>query len=208
MAYPHDLDHAHRDFLQQYDRGKMDGFDLEYPDEEIGGHQPRSTLAYSYIPRNEIQPYWDMATQYVLADRMFASNSGPSFAAHQYLIAGQSGGVDNPDQLDNTVYAWGCDSPKEARVDTLGDYGSHRGVFPCFDYRTLGVSHAQHEFGSVKFSDEAYNLRSLNGVDARADDLADCFDFAQQPRAFAKIAPRSAAFFLDQPDANVPPDND
>jgi phospholipase C len=72
------------------------------------------------------------------------------------------------------------------------------------------VSHTQHEFGTVvKFIEEAYGLPSLGGADARADDLSDCFDFALAPRAFTPIAaPRSAAFFLDQPNATVPPDND
>src|ERR1700736_5180180 len=224
LLYPHDLNHAHSDFLQQYDRGKMDGFDLEHPDEELGEHEPQSTLAYSYIPRNEIQPYWDMAAQYALADRMFASNSGPSFAAHQYLIAGQSGGaVDNPSVLDNTVFAWGCDSPQNAKVATVTDYGPGHGVFPCFDYRTLGdeldaqkVSWRYYapSFGSLgaicmKFTEEAYGLPSLGGVEARPEALIDCFDVTQQPLPFTKIATRqSASFFLDQPIEPLPPDSD
>jgi len=44
---------------------------------------------------------------------------------------------------------------------------------------------------------------------ARADDLADGFDFAQEPRAFTQIAaPHSAAFLIEEPIATDPPDND
>jgi phospholipase C len=69
---PHDLGHAHTDWWQDWDNGKMDGF-------AHGG----STIAYSYVPSNQIQPYWTLAQQYALGDRMFESNTGPSFPAHE-----------------------------------------------------------------------------------------------------------------------------
>ncbi len=50
------------------------------------------------------------------------------------------------------------------------------------------VSHAQHEFGSIlKFTEEAFALPSLGTTDARSDDLADCFDYAQKPAPFVPI---------------------
>jgi phospholipase C len=62
------------------------------------------------------------------------------------------------------------------------------------------VSHSQHEFGSIlKFTEETFGLGSLNTTDARADDLADCFNFQQPPRKFVKIpAPRTAPDFLHE----------
>ena len=53
---------------------------------------------YSYVPRHEIKPYFDMAAQYVLADHMFVSNVDiSSFVSHQYIIAAQAGtSVDIP----------------------------------------------------------------------------------------------------------------
>ena len=48
---------------------------------------------YGYVPQGQIAPYWTLASQYVLADRTFQSNSGPSYPAHQYLIAGQSDNI-------------------------------------------------------------------------------------------------------------------
>ena len=72
------------------------------------------------------------------------------------------------------------------------------------------VSHTQHEFGSiVKFTEEVYGLPSLNGDDVRSDDLSDCFDFSQKPRALTKIAaPQAAAFFLQDHTVPPPPPDD
>ncbi|MBV9102435.1 MAG: hypothetical protein JO060_02530, partial [Candidatus Eremiobacteraeota bacterium] len=50
---------------------------------------------YSYTMRGDVENYWTLASRYVLADNVFQANRGPSFEAHQYLIAGQSGGIRN-----------------------------------------------------------------------------------------------------------------
>jgi phospholipase C len=50
------------------------------------------------------------------------------------------------------------------------------------------VSHSQHEFGSIlKFTEKTFGLPSLRTTDERADDLSDCFNFAQAPTAFKRI---------------------
>ena len=50
------------------------------------------------------------------------------------------------------------------------------------------VSHVQHEFGSIlHFTEQQFSLGTLGYTDARADDLADCFDFAQAPVVFRTI---------------------
>jgi phospholipase C len=120
-----DLDHSHLGWWHQWDNGKMDGFA-----EAAGGN-----LSYSYIAQSEIQPYWTMASDYTLGDRMFQSNTGPSFTAHQYMIAGQSGLADeNPSTTNN---AWGCDSSAGTTVALVGPNGTDLpGPFPCFDYQT------------------------------------------------------------------------
>lgn len=121
-----DLDHSHTGWWADWDYGKNDGF----------AHNSSSSYPYSYVPRSEIQQYWSLANQYVLADRMFQSNTGPSYAAHQYIIAGQSDDADeNPDS--NSV--WGCDSTPGTTVSLLGPNGTDLpGSFPCFDYQTIG----------------------------------------------------------------------
>jgi phospholipase C len=69
------------------------------------------------------------------ADHMFASQNGPSFPGHEYLIAGQSAGADDD---PNDVEPWGCDAPLGTTVPVYAANGSSTDVFPCFDYQTLG----------------------------------------------------------------------
>ena len=95
-----------------YDNGKMDGFDLGNP-----VHDPPTN--YSYVQRSDVETYWTLAQEYTIADRMFQSDCGSSFPAHQYLIAGQTGSDVTPNG-----HPWGCDGPSQA---------TH-----CFDYLTLG----------------------------------------------------------------------
>jgi len=117
-----DLNHSHKQWWQDWDQGNMDGF-----------AQGGSNLAYSYVPEKDVEPYWALAQQYVLGDRMFQSNTGPSFVAHQYMIAGQSGNVaENP-----TGSVWGCDAAKGTTAAMIGPGGTELpGVYPCFDYQT------------------------------------------------------------------------
>lgn len=353
LGEPVDIMHYRRTFFQTYDNGKMDGWDVA----EQHANIPRAS--FHYVRRADIVPYWEMAGDYVLADRMFQSNGGPSYPAHQYLIAGQSAGAD-----DNIVspimnnYIWGCDAPKGATVTTTLPNGKEGPkVYPCLDYPTLAdeltsagyswanyspsgkgdpayiwngfqavrhirfgplwshmvspetqvlqdardgnlpavswvtpsssnsdhsaghynvaggpdwvasvvnaigegpdwnstailitwddwggwydsvapphvdawgdgfrvplivvspyakhgyVSHVQHEFGSLlRFTEEVYHLPSLDQRDALSDDLADCFDFSQRPRAFRPIhTAHDAAYFEAQSAVSDPPDDD
>jgi len=125
LAELQNLDNSHPGWWQDWDNGKMDGF-------ARASYNP-PTLAYSYVPEQEVEQYWTMARQYVLGDRMFQSNTGPSFPAHQYMIAAQSAlVVDNPDSEQ-----WGCDAPPGSTAAVLGPYGTELpGIFPCFDYST------------------------------------------------------------------------
>ncbi len=106
----------------------MDGFDREKEYEGPTNGQ------YAYVPHDESKPYFDMAHEFVLADKMFASQLDESFVAHQYIIAAQAdSSVDVPD------FYWGCAGGKTDIVPTITKartYGnSHRA---CFNYQTLG----------------------------------------------------------------------
>jgi phospholipase C len=66
---------------------------------------------------------------------MFEPITGPSFAAHQYLIAGQSNYAIG---IPHDPYIWGCDSKPNTTVSVLNANGHEvNGPFPCFDYQTL-----------------------------------------------------------------------
>lgn len=126
LADSRDLEHSHLRWWKDWNDGKMDGFAQESANP--------ATLPYSYVPESEVEPYWELARQYTLGDRMFQANTGPSFVAHQYMIAGQSGGVaENP-----TGSVWGCDASPDTTAALIGPNGADLpGVYPCFDYRTI-----------------------------------------------------------------------
>lgn len=134
---PHEICHFHTSFEAAYDGGKLDGFANEQECAFVNKiYQPIgiSHVMYSYVQRAEIQPYWTLAQTYTLADRMFQSNSGPSFPAHQYLVAGQS---DFASEVP-TVGPWGCDAPPGTTVPVLQPDGTEvQGPFPCFGYASL-----------------------------------------------------------------------
>jgi phospholipase C len=121
-----DLDHTHIGWWKDWDDGLMDGFSHE--------RYPIPNLPYAYVPQNETVPLWTLAKTFTLGDRMFQSNTGPSFVAHQYMIAGQSANTDeNPARGP-----WGCDAPATERVAVIGPNGTDLpGVYPCFDYPTM-----------------------------------------------------------------------
>jgi phospholipase C len=164
LAYAHDLNHFHYQFLEDYDGKKNDGWE-----DQIIGSKPHGAGCtkynwvnephcwmfapqkvwmqepYTYAIQSQVQPYWDMATQYTLGDDMFASNSGPSFGSHQYLIAAQQG---DADEVPST-YPWGCDAPKETELYI--EFGQAKppafkpdighdvnGPDPCFPLSTTG----------------------------------------------------------------------
>jgi phospholipase C len=127
-----DLGHGHLDSWMDWDNGLMDGF------AHRGVTYPIPDLPYAYVPQTETAPLWTLASAYTLGDRMFQSNTGPSFVAHQYMIAGQSGEADENPNGAVLSGIWGCDAPSDSTVALLGPNGTDvPGVFPCFDYETI-----------------------------------------------------------------------
>jgi phospholipase C len=135
LTNPNDVDHTHPGWWADWDNGAMDGFARipsgTYP-------YPAATYPYAYVPQSETKPIWALAKQFTLADRMFQSNTGPSFVAHQYMIAGQSAGADENPSDNNLFQEWGCDAPAQTTVAMIGPNGTDLpGPYPCFDYRTM-----------------------------------------------------------------------
>jgi phospholipase C len=143
LVYPHDFAHCHAAFERAYDGGKMDGFNLEWRG-PCGQGQLAGTMPYQYVTESQIQPYWDMAEQWVLADAMFQTQGSGSFTAHQDLIRGgtcitsaaschtPSGSteslVDTPSGMP-----WGCDAPGGVKTSVINRSGqvTTGGPFPC-----------------------------------------------------------------------------
>jgi phospholipase C len=108
----------------------MNGFNNE--ESEGGPANPQ----YVYVPHSESKPYFDMAHEWVVGDRMFQSQLDESFAAHQYVIAAQAqSSVDLPAYLP-----WGCAGGASDDVSTITQNRNPSGPIQraCFDYTTLG----------------------------------------------------------------------
>ncbi len=89
---------------------------------------------YVYVPHDQSKPYFDMAHEGALADRMFQSQLDESWAAHQYIVAAQD---DDTDDLPSG--RWGCGGGKYDVVATIVKERDPNGppVKPCFQYETL-----------------------------------------------------------------------
>lgn len=121
------------DGYADWDGGKMDGFDRFV----TCGGGISGDAAFAHLKRSLVLPYWTMASQYVLADRMFPTEWGQSFTAHLTLVAG------TPLLDAHAVVAgipsqgpWGCDAPPGTVTDVWTATKAYRvgkGPFPCFD---------------------------------------------------------------------------
>lgn len=134
----YDLDHTHVGFLTMYNGGKMDGADKVHTTCHKGDCvNPQ----FHYIDPDEARPYLQMAEQYTFADRMFQTNQGPSFPAHQFIIAGTSAPTSTSKLFaaENVLIPAGknqkagCNGPPGetvALIDPLGSVGRGREGHP------------------------------------------------------------------------------
>jgi phospholipase C len=107
---------------------QMNGFN------NVPGYGGPKNPSYVYVPHDETRPYFALAKEFVLADRMFQSHLDESFVSHQYLIAAQAASA-----VDLPIGEWGCDGGSYDTVQTIEQnrsYGSS--VQACFNYTTLG----------------------------------------------------------------------
>jgi phospholipase C len=148
LTAPWDIAHSHVAFNTAFDGGRMDGFNLEQSSCSL--RHTRCTIsadvrAYTFVRRSEIKPYFTMAQQYAFGDKMFASQAGPSFPAHQYIVSGaatvsQSSTLRAAENgLDPTQkFTAGCDSPPGSLVTLIDANGTEdQQVYPCFDRPSL-----------------------------------------------------------------------
>lgn len=142
ITAPYDLDHSHPGWLTEYANGAMNGWDLEKAG--CPSHTCTTTTAFGYVPPSEVGPYFQMAEQYAFADRMFQTNQGPSFPAHQYIFGATSApsassnllAAENPHYAD-TLHQ-NCDGSSNSTVAMIDPSGSESTLgVPCFDHQTL-----------------------------------------------------------------------
>jgi len=136
LGADYDIDHSVQAMFQACNgtgrlRGtdcRMNGFDKEWSDGDFKYPQ------YVYVPHDQSKPYFDMAHEGALADRMFQSQLDESFVAHQYIIAAQAAwSADLPSGY------WGCQDHEESTVQLITKERTVAGYRKaCYDYTTLG----------------------------------------------------------------------
>jgi phospholipase C len=135
----YDLAHTHGAFMEMCDLNATTG------QCKMDGAPTTPHSAFMYVKPSDVQPYFQMAEQYTFGDRMFQTNQGPSFPAHQFIISGTSApavgstsfAAENPAGLSG-VRGLGCTAPSTVDVNLIDPSGSESSrVFPCFEHPTL-----------------------------------------------------------------------
>ena len=143
LEIPYTPLHAHQYLVAEYDNRKMDGFAADPAEVTQPGYTPPVHASFGFVPSFENLLYHALAYRYAVADRMFASRLVPSFAAHQWLVAGQ-GPADNPifaapppGSPPYNQNLWGCIGVgiSTAAIFTTGENTVQ--APPCYDYQTL-----------------------------------------------------------------------
>jgi phospholipase C len=138
----YDLDHSHSAFVSMYDGGKMDGADKIscWPPAQCppNAHHPQ----FMYVTPSDVAPYFAMAEQYTFGDRMFQTNQGPSFPAHQFIYGGTSAPTASSSLFasENTAQPSGClAAPGQTvrMIDAAGSETAPPPQYPCFEHQTL-----------------------------------------------------------------------
>jgi phospholipase C len=135
FEYPADPRHNHASLVDEWDRGKMDGFATDFVTAVVGYPKPSPGFPYAYVPDSETTLYHLLAARYALADENFATRLIPTFPSHFALATAQPRIAGNPNDS-----IWGCDSRPGTTVPLfgLGETMIRPGVFPCFDQPTIG----------------------------------------------------------------------
>ncbi len=149
LANNYDLSHAHAAFVAMYDNGTMDGADkvpITCNKGATGCPPPNPQFKYADNSTGLLDPYFQLAEQYTFGDRMFQTNQGPSFPAHQFIISGTSApsadsdlfAAENPVGVTNAGGNTGCKAPAAEFVRMIDPSGSEsQTMYPCFEHETL-----------------------------------------------------------------------
>jgi phospholipase C len=137
--------HDHHAFVQMYHDGAMDGAN----NEQINFNNscavpPNPQYAYADNSTGDITPYFTIAAQFGFANRMFQTNQGPSFPAHQFIFGATSAPTETSrlfasENMSAGVVA-GCTAEPGQGVlviDPKGDEAQFPAAYPCFDRRTI-----------------------------------------------------------------------
>jgi phospholipase C len=142
LADCYDVGHTHPDFELS-----LQGADLDPVSPIWQNCTVPANPQFMYVDNSTgtVQPYFDIATNYGFANRMFQTNQGPSFPAHQFIFGGTSApspesALFAADNLSVNGASAGCIAPLGVTVQLIDGYGSessHQPIYPCFEHPTL-----------------------------------------------------------------------
>lgn len=143
----YDVNHSHASFLDLYNGGQMNGENL-VPlscNSGIPNCPPNpvpTNYQYRYVNPADVAPYFQMAEQYTFGDRMFQTNEGPSFPAHQFILSGTSAPTATSTSFAssnvNPGPVAGCIAPPGSTVQMINPQGVEGSpTYPCFEHQTL-----------------------------------------------------------------------
>jgi phospholipase C len=141
LGINYDLSHAHSAFVAMYDAGKMDGANnVQVVCAKVATACPPPNPQFQYVNPSDVQPYFQIAEQYTFGDRMFQTNQGPSFPAHQFILSGTSAptATSNLFAAENPNGGAGCAAPPASFVALIDPGGKESSsMYPCFEHSTL-----------------------------------------------------------------------
>jgi phospholipase C len=147
-----------------------------------GGGELRGYVSFT---RRGIPKYWSYADHFVLGDRMFSSQYGPTFPEHLYTVGAQSGRVttnkrkkpsdgpmgycaDHGEYIARFRKLSGEEKRKvmnleeDANVNAVRDYWEH--VWPCFDFKVLPDLLNKHDISWRYYADDGSWMNALEGI--------------------------------------------
>ena len=138
LANNYDLSHAHSAFLAMYNHGNMNGANnVAVVCNKNAQNCPPANPQFKYVDNStgNLDPYFQLAEQYTFGDRMFQTNQGPSFPAHQFIISWTSApsadsdlfAAENPSGVSKANDDTGCTAPSRPTTRNACRRGRARG---------------------------------------------------------------------------------
>ena len=142
--------HGHGSADADIDRGKMNGFVrqallgrrlacTQYPDAPLCSAGPHPSDVMGYHDWREIPNYWTYASQFVLQDHMFQSDTSWSLPAHLYLVSGWSA------RCTKKGDPMSCHAAVQRAALPPGTPGNNKDTVP--DYAWTDLTWLLHKYG-------------------------------------------------------------
>ena len=156
-AYDYDPGHTHAQWVTACDAPvktdpsnmcKMDG-ENHVPvtcDKGVTGCPGPKYPTYAYVQYSDVEPYFQMASQYGYANYFFQTNQGPTFPSHQFIFGGtsQPGTGVQPTWYEvengvNTSNGYGCSAAANTTVQLVNPatQDEKTTMYPCFNHSTM-----------------------------------------------------------------------